>query len=85
MPAKKFIIPLVFIFVLVVLGVSLINECAYGGAMGSAYKECDCLGKEWELYDQREADGPRKTYCLGLIRSVSCYRWFGGPVVDCET
>ncbi len=85
MRSKKIVIPFVLILIIVALGVALINECEFGGGMAAAYKSCDCLGKEWELYDRTEADGPRKTLCLGIIRSTSCYSYLEGPEVDCKS
>ncbi len=61
----------------------LLRECAFGGDMGARYKTCQCLGVERELYDARPADGPHKTVCVGIIRSRTCYRMTGGPVVEC--
>lgn len=61
----------------------LVSECASGGSTGARYRTCECLGLEWELYDQRPADGPYKTVCIGLVRSRTCYRMTGGPVVEC--
>ncbi|HZY30210.1 MAG TPA: hypothetical protein VFF86_01075 [Candidatus Methylomirabilis sp.] len=66
-----------------VAGFLLVRECAYGGGMGAMYKTCKCLGIEWELYDSRPADGPKKTICLGIVESTTCYRFDGGPVVEC--
>ena len=66
-----------------VAGFLLVRECAYGGGMGAAYKTCECLGIEWELYDSRPADGPRKTICIGIIQSTTCYRLESGPVIEC--
>jgi hypothetical protein len=66
-----------------VAGFLLVRECAYGGGMGAAYKTCECLGIEWELYDSRPADGPRKTICIGIIQSTTCYTLEGGPVIEC--
>jgi len=63
--------------------VLLVSECAYGGDMGARYKTCECLGLEWELYDVRAADGPHKTVCVGIVRSRTCYRMTGGPIVEC--
>lgn len=60
-----------------------IHACAYGGGMGARYKVCDCGGIEWVLYDQTPADGPRKTMCLGMVRSTTCYRFTGGPQIEC--
>ena len=86
MRAKRVIVPVLIILVLAGLGLlSLgINECAYGGGMGAAYRTCDCLGIEWELYDRTAADGPRKTLCIGIIRSKKCYQYIGGPQVACD-
>jgi len=67
----------------VVAGFLLVRECTYGGGMGAAYKTCECLGIEWELYDSRPADGPRKTICIGIVQSRTCYRFDGGPAIDC--
>jgi len=64
-------------------GFWLVRECAYGGGMGAAYKTCECLGIEWELYDSRPADGPRKTICIGIVQSRTCYRFDGGPAIEC--
>jgi hypothetical protein len=75
---------LTLFIVLLGLGLVLINECAYGGAMGSVYRSCDCAGYEWELYDRTEADGPRKTICIGVIQSTECYQYLNGPVEECD-
>ena len=85
MRSKKIVIPLVIILVLVAFGLNFINECTFGGGMAAAYKSCDCLGKEYQLYDQTAADGPRKTLCLGIIRSTSCYSFLEGPEINCKT
>jgi hypothetical protein len=61
----------------------LVSECAYGGGMGASYRTCECLGVEWELSDARPADGPHKTVCIGIVRSRTCYRMTGGPIVEC--
>jgi len=66
-----------------VAGFLLVRECAYGGGMGASYKTCNCLGIEREMYDARPADGPRKTICLGIVQSTTCYRFDGGPVIEC--
>ena len=84
MRAKRVIISFFTVLILAGLGLLLVNECAYGGGMGAAYKSCDCLGIEWELYDQTAADGPRKTLCIGIIRSRACYQYIGGPQVACD-
>jgi len=74
---------LVVLAVVAVAGTLLIRECAYGGGMGASYKTCECFGMEWELYDSRPADGPRKTICLGIVRSRTCYQFDGGPIIPC--
>jgi hypothetical protein len=61
----------------------LVHECAYGGGMGAQYKACDCRGIEWLLYDRTPADGPRKTICLGRVRSTTCFRFMEGPEIAC--
>ncbi len=68
---------------LVVAGALLVHVCAYGAGMGAAYRSCECAGVEWELYDRTPADGPRKTLCLGILRSTTCYTNMGGLEVDC--
>jgi hypothetical protein len=65
------------------LGAATIRICADGGAMASAYRSCDCVGFEYPLYDRTAADGPRRTLCVGWIRSRTCYRNRSGPVVPC--
>jgi hypothetical protein len=67
----------------VVLGAALIRVCADGGAMAARYQSCECDGLEWVLYDQTAADGPRRTLCLGWLRSRTCYQFREGPVVMC--
>ena len=62
----------------------LVSECAYGGGMAARYKTCECLGVERALYDARPADGPHKTLCVGIVRSRTCYRMTGGPIVECS-
>jgi hypothetical protein len=61
----------------------LVSECSYGGGMRARYKTCECLGVERELYDARHADGPHKTVCVGIVRSRTCYRMTGDPIVEC--
>jgi len=68
---------------LVLAAFLLVSECAYGSGMGGRYKTCECLGVERELYDARPADGPHKTVCVGIVRSRTCYRMTGGPIVEC--
>lgn len=66
------------------IGSQFIQECAFGGGMGAAYKSCDCAGIERLIYDRTEADGPRKTVCFGIIQSRECYSYLGGLPVNCE-
>ena len=65
------------------LGLATIRICADGGAMAGAYRTCECRGLEWQLYDRTEADGPRRTLCLGWVRSWTCFTFRIGPVVAC--
>ncbi len=65
------------------LGLVTIRVCADGGAMAAAYRSCECRGFEWQLYDQTAADGPRRTLCVGWVRSWNCYQFREGPVVPC--
>jgi hypothetical protein len=81
---KKLVILLAIVLVLITLGLLLINECAFGGGMGASYKSCDCIGMEWELYDQTAADGPRKTVCIGIVQSTSCFMFMSGPRTECD-
>ena len=75
---------LVFLPLLLGLGLLLVRVCADGGAMGSAYRTCECRGVEWQLYDKTAADGPRRTLCFGIVRSRTCFRFREGPVVSCR-
>lgn len=72
------------VLVLVGAGLLLVNRCADGGAMASRYRTCTCLGVEWLQYDRTAADGPRRTICLGLVTSTTCYRSRDGEVVPCH-
>jgi hypothetical protein len=76
----------VFVGALLVVGIALtmIRVCADGGAMAGAYRTCECRGFEWQVYDQTAADGPRRTVCLGWIRSWTCYQFRTGPRVACS-
>jgi hypothetical protein len=65
------------------IGVALVSVCADGGAMASAYRTCRCAGIEWQLYDATAADGPRRTLCLGIVRSRTCWQSRAGPAVPC--
>lgn len=68
---------------LAVLAALLVRTCADGGGMGAAYRTCECVGAEWQLYDRRPFDGPRRTVCVGIVRSTTCYRFESGPVIEC--
>jgi hypothetical protein len=68
---------------MVLAGFATIHVCADGGAMAAAYRACECLGLEWQLYDRTAADGPRRTLCFGIVRSATCYQSRDGPVVTC--
>lgn len=69
---------------LLALGSVLVRVCADGGAMASAYRSCECDGFEWRLYDHTAADGPRRTLCLGWVRSWTCHQFRDGPVITCQ-
>ncbi len=78
-----FRIVLLLVSLVVALGLTLIRICADGGAMAGAYRTCECLGVEWQLYDTTAADGPRRTLCFGLVSSRACYQSRGGREVSC--
>ena len=61
------------------------RECAFGGGMPGWYRACACMGIERLDYDQTAADGPRRTVCIGLVTSRTCYQHQGGPTVACES
>ena len=65
------------------LGLATIRIGADGGAMAGAYRTCECRGLEVQLYDRTPADGPRRTLCLGWVRSWTCYQFRTGPLVNC--
>ena len=67
----------------VALGLIFITVCSDGGAMAAAYRTCECRGFEWQLYDRTPSDGPRRTLCVGYVRSRTCHQSRGGPVVTC--
>lgn len=69
---------------IVVAGFALVHECSYGGGMGASYRQCKCRGVEWVLYDHTPADGPRRSLCIGLVTSRRCFRYIGGPEIDCR-
>jgi hypothetical protein len=52
--------------------------------MGSAY-QCECMGVEWQAYDRTAADGPRRTLCLGILKTVVTIRARGGCDDDPQT
>lgn len=84
-PSKKVVKLLLIPSVLLILGLLLINECSSGGGMGASYRSCDCEGIEWVQYDRTAADGPRKTYCIGIIRAKECFQFISGPAVECNS
>lgn len=84
MRSKKIVIPLLLVLILLALGLLFVNECFYWAGMGASSKSCDCLGVEWQLYDHTAADGPRKTICLGVVQATTCYRYMGGPSIECN-
>jgi len=84
MNSKALRITLVAIMALTVLALLLIRTCASGGGMGAAYRTCECRGYEWVLYDRTPADGARKTLCIGIVQSVTCFQSMGGPHVPCD-
>jgi hypothetical protein len=51
--------------------------------MGSLYQMCQCQGFEFQVYDRIAADGPRRTICVGVLRSRTCYQFRHGPTVAC--
>ena len=74
----------ILVALMVAAGFAFVRVCADGGAMASAYRTCDCRGLEWQIYDRTAADGPRRTLCIGYLRSHTCYQFRTGPVVDCQ-
>ncbi len=62
----------------------LYHECASGGAMAGAYRECACSGVELVTLDATPADGPRRTVCLGWVTERRCYASRGGPAIPCD-
>ena len=69
----------------VVAALLLYRECAFGGGMPGWYRDCDCIGLERLDYDQTAADGKRRTVCIGLVASRTCYQYQDGPVVPCQS
>lgn len=74
---------LILVAALLTLGWLLIRVCADGGAMASTYRTCECSGIEWRVYDRTAADGPRRTVCLGIVRSRTCFQSMNGPETPC--
>ena len=83
MVSRKLLWVVVILVILVGIGVILVNECSYFGGMGASMTACSCSGSEVLLYDRTASDGPRKTICLGIVRSVDCYQGPGGPLIAC--
>jgi len=83
MVTKRLRVVVAVLIAAVLAAALLVSECASGGGMAARDRTCECLGVEWQLYDHRPADGPRKSVCLGVVRSRTCYRTTGGPVIDC--
>lgn len=83
MRSTRLRVPLLILAAILTAGFLFIRECAFGGGMGAPYKSCNCIGIEWEMYDQHPVDGPRKTVCIGVVESTTCYRLTGGPIIEC--
>ncbi len=83
MNVRRWLLLLLLALVLALAADGLVNECHFIGGMGSSERTCNCLGAEVLLYDRTEADGPRKTVCLGIVRSVDCFQYRDGPRVLC--
>lgn len=60
------------------------SECAFGGGMPGWYRDCTCNGIELLDYDQTEADGHRRTTCIGLVTARKCFQYQGGPIIECS-
>ena len=83
MASRKVVWVVVILVILIGIGAILVNECSYFGGMGASMTACTCSGRELLLYDRTANDGPRKTICLGIVRSVDCYQGPGGPRIVC--
>ncbi len=72
--------------VLLAVGISFIfvHECDSIAGMGQSVVACECAGTEWLLYDRTEADGPRRSLCLGFVTQQECFEFIDGPRVDCD-
>ena len=84
MQAIKLIIVLLIFSISLFLGRGLIGECSSGGGMGAAYRSCECLGREWLLYDRTPSDGQIKSLCFGIITATVCHQYIDGPVEECD-
>ena len=71
-------------FLLTLLGFAFIHECDSIGGMGWSVKTCECSGYEWLLYDRTEADGPKRSLCLGIVQARQCFEYVDGPRIDCQ-
>lgn len=65
------------------LGFLAINECSYYAGMGASMKACTCTGREILVYDRTASDGPRKTICVGIVRTFECFQGPGGASIPC--
>ena len=83
--SKTIAIAVVVVLVLGAASLLLHRECDFGGGMPGWYRECSCMGIERPDYDQTAADGPRRTICIGLVTSRTCYQYPDEPTVACES
>jgi hypothetical protein len=76
---------LVIVALALLTAVFVLNrECGYGGGMPGWYRDCHCIGTERVDYDHTQADGKRRTTCLGVVVARSCHAYRGGPAVSCN-
>ncbi len=68
----------------VLFGFIFVHNCDSTGVMGQSVVACDCTGYEWLLYDRTEADGPKRSLCLGLVHERQCFEFTGGRQLDCR-
>jgi hypothetical protein len=47
------------------------NVCTKESFWGGVLQTCNCLGYEYEMYDNLYMDGERGTICIGVIKEVS--------------
>jgi len=83
--AKRTLIVAIGIFALVAASFLFHRECAFGGGMPGWYRDCTCKGIKRLDYDRTEADGHRRTTCLGLVTAYTCYLHQGGPIIPCDS